>query len=204
MNPKNGQLAQLVRSIGLIIRRLGFKSLTVYHRQTLAWVVVFSFHLIKKRKSGCNSVGRMRDLGSRCRGFKSLHSDHGRFVQYSFTFIWQSKRKESTNMPSVSYRLRWGCCNIQKVSNDLNREWLDSTPIEVGSAGRFVHNTRHQNIRAYGMVTIGQFYKLPSTSGLSHRPFTAKSAVQICLGVPASWELSAKLHAPLWAVIFWA
>ena len=94
------------------------------------------------------------------------------------------ENKWNTNMPSVSYRLRWGCCNIQKVSNDLNLRALDFPPIEGKSAGRFVHNTRHQNIRAYGMVTIGQYYMLPSTSGLSHRPFTAKSAVQICLGVP--------------------
>ena len=94
MNPIYGQLAQLVRSIGLIIRRLGFKSLTVYHRQTLAWVVVFSFHLIKKRKSGCNSVGRMRDLGSRCRGFKSLHSDHEGLSSILLPSFDEQKKRE--------------------------------------------------------------------------------------------------------------
>ena len=106
--------------------------------------------------SGCSSVGRARVLGTRGRESEPPHSDHEGLS--SILYLHFHKRKESTNMPSVSYRLRWGCCNIQKVSNDLNREWLDSPPIEGESAGRFVHNTRHQNIRAYGMVTTWDLF----------------------------------------------
>ena len=49
MNPKNGQLAQLVRSIGLIIRRLGFKSLTVYQQRKLIFRIRFqtTFQMVK-------------------------------------------------------------------------------------------------------------------------------------------------------------
>lgn len=49
MNPKYGQLAQLVRSIGLIIRRLGFKSLTVYQQRELIFCIRFqtTFQMVK-------------------------------------------------------------------------------------------------------------------------------------------------------------
>lgn len=48
--------------------------------------------------------------------------------QYSFVPP-NNEDKWNTNMPSVSYRLRWGCCNIQKVSNNLNRERWTSRPL---------------------------------------------------------------------------
>lgn len=133
--------------------------------------------------SGCNSVGRMRDLGSRCRESESPHSGQRLLFQYFFVPPIRKTNEIRIYHPSRLRQTVRKCADFQKVSNGLQRA-LDSAPIEAGSAGRFVHNTRHQNIRAYGMVTIGQFYKLPSTSGLSHHPFTVKSAVQICLGVP--------------------
>lgn len=112
---------------------------------------------------------------------------------FSITLCHPNKEnKWNTNMPSVSYRLRWGCCNIQKVSNDLNRERWTPRPLRREVLVGFVHNTRHQNIRAYGMVTIGQFYMLPSTKRHRSAPFQGVNRGSIPLGSTINSEYPVK------------